>query len=270
MRMKFFIILKIAAISLLFLVIIYFFIPLKNRLDILIAVYPPMREELRGLVCGNAGKDQVTVTTWIMKGSSIEEIFDCHDHENVFVVLTVSNIVDRNREQAIPLLLDLAQNGTTEQRKRALDALGYYGPESLGVIDDLEQMLDELDEDDPWIRFRLVKAICAINPGSEAVIPVLLEMAESEYRWERTAVPWKLKNSIMPADEVIPILIGLLEDEDDLVRANSATALGHYGSRAEEALPALEAAYEQTEDAFTRERIAEAIKTIEGIEESEE
>ncbi len=262
MRKKFPKILKISFITLAVLAVIYLAIPLQQRLDILIAVYPPMREELRGLVCGNAGKDQVTVTTWVMKGSSIEEIFDCHDHENVFVLMAVSNIVDRNREQAIPLMLDLAQNGTTEQRKGALSWFEQIGPDAIGIIADLEQMLDELDEDDPWTRWRLVRAICAINPGSEAVIPVLLEMASSEHRWERATVPWSLKNSILPADEVIPICIGLLEDEDDLVRANSATALGHYGSRAEEALPALEVAMERTEDPQKRERILEAIEMI--------
>ncbi len=259
MRMRFLKILKITAICLLFLVIIYFFIPLKSRLDILIAYYPPMRVTLSGIICGIGIQDQLTATDWVMKGSSFEEVFDCLEHENTYVRKMAFIRINCNRKEAIPFLLDLAKNGTTEQRKRALFWIQIIGPDAIGVIADLEQMLDE---DDPLIRMNVVMAVCEINRDSEAVIPVLMEMRFSENQTERSIVPYCLSKVNLSADDVIPILIDLLEDDFEPVRRNSAFTLGWYGARAEEAIPALESALEQTEDDDVRERIAEAIEKI--------
>ncbi len=259
MRMRFLKILKIAGICLLFLVIIYFFIPLKSRLDILIAYYPPMRVTLSGIYCGIAIQDQLTATDWVMKGSSFEEVFDCLEHENTYVRKMAFIRMNFNRKASIPSLLDLAKTGTSEQRINALFWFRVYGPDAIDVIDDLEQMLDE---EDPTIRRDVVRAVCEINPHSEAVIPVLMEMIDSEDYLDRATVPYCLYKVGMPADEIIPICIGLLEDEDDCVRDNAAFTLGHYGSLSEEAIPALENALERTEDPWKRERISEAIERI--------
>lgn len=260
MRKKLPKILKIAGIVLVVLAVIWVALPLRYRLDILIAAYPPMREQSTGITCGLGYQRQVTAVDWVMKGSSFEEVFDCIEHWNYFVRKAVFIKLNCcNRKAATPHLLDLAQNGTSEQKINSLFWLRVYGPDAIDVIAELEQMLDE---DDPTIRRHVVLAVCEINRHSEAVIPVLMEMIDSEDYRDRSTVPYCLYKVNLPADEIIPICIHLLEDEDDCVRDNAAFTLGYYGSLSEEAIPALENALERTEDPWKHERISEAIEKI--------
>ena len=67
------------------------------------------------------------------------------------------------------------------------------------------------------------------------------------------------------APEGVPLLIAALKDPISIVRSNAATALGHYGPKAETAIPALVAALDD-EDWYTGCNAGEALGSMRGLQ----
>ena len=124
----------------------------------------------------------------------------------------------------------------TEDRRRAVEALGEIGPVSPEVVPALLNALGDTAED---VRAATAKALGSIGPVSPEVVPALLNALGDAAEDVRAATA-KALGEIGPAvTEAVPKLLAALDDAEMDVRWAAAQALGNIGPAAAEAVPRL-------------------------------
>jgi hypothetical protein len=156
--------------------------------------------------------------------------------DTLFHPLTVRR---RPRELSIPALVETLLSGTPSAR---LAALWQLRPRVPADPDLLEAVLSRLQDQDEDIRAEAASLVGEHGLAPDRA-PALLGQALSRAHGDsRAAIAWAMSHLKSRGEEVVPQLITLLEDSDDLTVHHAASALGEFGPQARSAaLPLLDA-----------------------------
>ena len=139
---------------------------------------------------------------------------------------------------AVPDLVEALQAlGDTEDdnlfRREAQMALAAIGPDAAAAV---PVLIESLASDDREVRGSACYALGKIGPAAAEAVPALQTRLGELEDSGQVAVVWALLN-IKPDDEdiattAVPILVGALDDPDEVVRAEAASAVGRIGEPA--------------------------------------
>jgi len=139
--------------------------------------------------------------------------------------------------KAVPVLVKGLKSQMYETRWAAADALEGIGRRAAKAVPELT---DSLKDKDYWMRKKVAWALGNIGPKAKDALPALNEMFQSENRIEvRIAVAYAIAKISGNKGDALSFLIDSLDDEDWLVRAYAAEALGEIGPIAAEGLDKL-------------------------------
>jgi len=140
----------------------------------------------------------------------------------------------------MPMLTDLSHN----YRGRAANMICAMGPAAKNVIPDLVKLLQKPSPQDPS---RVIRILCAIGPDAKSAIPDIQRAVENYLAAQKNnedlsyyLILDRYEYHTLGAG-VVPLLISLLNVEDEKVVTQSARELGLLGLAAKDALPALKA-----------------------------
>jgi len=148
------------------------------------------------------------------------ELADLYNSTDAGVRKEIAALVMRNRQQTLPLLMELLKDQDSRARDNAAGLLGRY-----------------------W---------------DIAPVPGLVKALNDSSRCVRAKAAWALGTKGTLAKDAIPALTAVLSDSDSYVRENAAAALGQMGAVAKEAVPALTKALDDT-DKTVRVKTIEAL-----------
>jgi hypothetical protein len=111
------------------------------------------------------------------------------------------------------------------------------------------------------IRFLLLLCLLACGCGKKKSTAQLIEDLKSPQERERLIAVRLLPQRKGEAAQVVPALIGALEDKEGDIRWSAAIGLGSFGEQARDAIPALQAA-QRDRDARVREGASVALSRI--------
>lgn len=118
-----------------------------------------------------------------------------------------------------------------EVRRRAAIALSALAPYAKPAVPALIQSLK-----DESVRFKALDTLAEIGADAKAAVPRLLEHLGEPYFGERAR---RTVEKLAIDESSVPELMRLLDNGNDLAKENAAILLGHCGSAAEPAIPAL-------------------------------
>jgi HEAT repeat protein len=165
---------------------------------------------------------------------------------------------------AVPELVKIIQNPDAKHKIEALFVIGAIGPKASAAV---PAAVAALSHTDVQVQQTAAFALGKIGPeAKEAVTPLKKLAASSDDLVKLTAI-WALLQ-IGPRSEdlvkmALPLLTAGLKSTQELVRIEAAISLGEIGKGAASALPALQAAANDSSSSV-REAATEAIKKIKG------
>jgi HEAT repeat protein len=117
----------------------------------------------------------------------------------------------------------------------------YYTYDSLELLEGAEA---KLKSDNARVRFNTAIALTHASDKPQNLVPILIEALQDEDPWIRSNAAEALGYIGEDAYTAVPVLMVALQnkDEDPSVRSNAAQALGYIGEKAETAIPDLIAA----------------------------
>lgn len=146
----------------------------------------------------------------------------------------------------VPALVHALTDGDPGVRKFAAEGLGTFGPEARTAFPALVNLLSDADVGARKSAARGVMAIvpAADTPGAAGsvpsdAVPILIGVLADDDPSVRAAAATALATMGPRAEQAIPVLMQALDDAEALVRVNAAYALGVMGPVAKDALPAL-------------------------------
>jgi HEAT repeat protein len=144
-----------------------------------------------------------------------------------------------------------------EQRRQAIEAIGEMGSAGAPAIPVLKEVASDRKEE-PSVRSCAV--LKGLAPIGRPAAPALCDLVQD--RTIRTVVVDGM--GVMPsaADEVVPILVKTLKDENPFTRAMAAVALGRLGNKAQAAVPLLLAGLKDPDSAPLKVELALALWKI--------
>lgn len=159
---------------------------------------------------------------------------------------------------AVPKLVAMLDQVEPPLQEEILMTLGSIGPEAAPAVNQAATLLSSETE---RVKLAAVYALGRIGPAAAPAVDAMLAMIANEEGFAQIATAWAVAN-IAPdnqraANVTVPVLVRGLEDRSELIREESAEALGKFGRRAESAIPALKKAAEQGS-----ETAEEALKRI--------
>jgi HEAT repeat protein len=166
-------------------------------------------------------------------------------------------------KDAVPALIDTFRSAQDAELKREIQfALGAIGPEASEAV---PLLVESLQSDNAEIRYSACYALGQIGPQAKAAAPVLRDLARSDDRFMRLGSVWALLR-ILPEDsrlkeQAAPLLLEMIDDPREHIRAEVITRLGALGTTAKAALPAIEKAL-QDADPAVRSAAEEALKRL--------
>ena len=127
----------------------------------------------------------------------------------------------------------------------------------------VERLIRELQDTDSDVRSIAAVTLGEIGPEAEEAVPILIKLlqdqdAEGFVRANAATALGKIGEG---ASKAVPALINALEDQDEWVRASAAMALGEIGESASKAVPALVNAL-QDQDKYVRRYATGALGKI--------
>ncbi|HZZ29086.1 MAG TPA: HEAT repeat domain-containing protein [Pirellulales bacterium] len=167
-------------------------------------------------------------------------------------------------KDAVPALILEMKDPDPEYRREVEFALAAIGPASKAAVPTL---IEHLTSDEPRVRYTACYALGKIGPDAAAAIPKLRDNVTSDDKFLKVASVWALLH-IQPTDKAlqtmaVPLLAKSLEESDrELVKEESASALGMIGAAAKSAIPALQKAAQEAESPKVRAAAQEALKKI--------
>ncbi len=167
-------------------------------------------------------------------------------------------------KDAVPALILELKDPDPEYRREVEFALAAIGPDAKEAV---PALVEHMTSDDPRVRYTACYALGKIGPDAKEAIPKLRDNIKSEDKFLKVASVWALLH-IQPEDNplkvlAVPLLTKSLEESDrDLVKVESATALGAIGSPAKSAIPTLQKVADGTDSPEVRAAAQEALKKI--------
>ncbi|HEY2759857.1 MAG TPA: HEAT repeat domain-containing protein, partial [Pirellulales bacterium] len=167
-------------------------------------------------------------------------------------------------KDAVPALILELKDPDPEYRREVEFTLAAIGQDAKAAV---PALIDHMTSDDPKVRYTACYALGKIGPAAAAAVPKLRENIKSDDRFLKVASVWALLH-IQPEDDplkilAVPLLTKALEESDrDLVKVESATALGTIGAVAKSAIPTLQKTAQEAESPQVRAAAQEALKKI--------
>ena len=165
-------------------------------------------------------------------------------------------------QAAVPYLLKALDAEDSYVRRAAFEALGKIGP----TPESVSGLVAHLKTADANTVVMICEALAALGPGAQDAVPDLESVLEDEDARQRVAAAealWKITDSVEPARSA---LIVELEAESQYVRNRAMRVLGEMGPAAREALPILKEKLKEAEDPADRGNLEMLIKILEGEE----
>ncbi len=170
----------------------------------------------------------------------------------------------------VPALIEALREPPADEddvlfRRLAQLALAAIGPEAKAAV---PVLIESLSSDEREVRGTACYALGKIGPAAAEAVPVLRQRLENVDDAARTAVIWSLLK-ISPGDAelektAVPLLAKALSHEEELVRAEAASALGGIPAAAEASvIGQLKDLAEKDLSDRVREAAAEAVKKLE-------
>jgi HEAT repeat protein len=162
-------------------------------------------------------------------------------------------------KDAVPAVTAALDDPAAEVRSWAAIALGNIGPAATPALPALCRTLRQ--DRNGQVRMQAAAALGYLGPKARAAIPALLEaLADEQYHVSSWASIY-LK-TVVPDATAIPVLVKLLGNSRDYVRANTAEVLGFMGPEAYQAVPNLVQVLRQDPQPTLRSRAALALGGI--------
>jgi len=165
-------------------------------------------------------------------------------------------------EPAVPALADLLQARDADTCREAAIALAKIGPAAKAAVPALSDLVGKQEAP---ARYAACYALGRIGPDASAAKPALLALLSGTDETIGLIGAWALAQIDPKAADVaaksVPVLVRGLSDQDVRFRHQAASALSKLGPLAKEALPALEKATHDENEAV-RAAAQEAIRAI--------
>lgn len=165
---------------------------------------------------------------------------------------------------AVAALVEVLQAGDAATKTEALYTLGAIGPGAAAAV---PTIANQIGDSDPRVVQAAAIALGKIGPAAKEAVPVLATLNPSKDELLRLLSVWAILKIGPPSEALtraaLPILSGALKSEREFVRIEAATTLGELGRGAAPALPALEAAGNDS-SAAVRSAAASAATKIKG------
>jgi HEAT repeat protein len=147
-------------------------------------------------------------------------------------------------DQAIAALRKNLEGDQPRVRAMAAFALGEFRGAARPAVPTLLFSSHDPHTD---VRFRAISALTRIDRQTvPQVVPLLVQLLESEYEHERWAATYSLQELGPAARDAVPALVRLLDGENAALGAEAARALGRIGPDAQLAVPALRSKWQRT------------------------
>ncbi|HEY2826081.1 MAG TPA: HEAT repeat domain-containing protein [Pirellulales bacterium] len=167
-------------------------------------------------------------------------------------------------KDAVPALILELKDPNPDYRREVEFALAAIGPSCQAAV---PALVEHMTSDDPKVRYTACYALGKIGPAAKDAVPKLRENINSDDKFLKVASVWALLQ-IQPEDNplrvlAVPLLTKALEESDrDLVKEESASALGKIGAAAKSAIPTLQKTAQEADSPRVRAAAAEALKKI--------
>jgi HEAT repeat protein len=167
-------------------------------------------------------------------------------------------------KDAVPALILELKDPDPDYRRGVEFTLAAIGPAAKSAV---PALIEHMTSDEPRVRYTACYALGKIGPDAAAAIPKLRENITSDDKFLKAASVWALLH-IEPADKAlqtmaVPVLTKALEESDrDLVKEESAAALGMIGPAAKSAIPTLQKTAQEAESPEVRAAAEQALKKI--------
>ncbi|PHS13754.1 MAG: hypothetical protein COA78_06605 [Blastopirellula sp.] len=165
-------------------------------------------------------------------------------------------------KDAVPALTKMVSDDDAEVQSATLKALAAIGPDAAPATGAIAKLLASDSED---LQQDALFALGSIGEGAAGAAKSILPLLSSEIEFTKVAAGWALaqiasSNADM-AEAAVPALIAGLSDSNELVRAESAAALGLFGKHASSAAGALKTAVKDNH-AEVRAAARKALKAV--------
>ncbi len=189
-----------------------------------------------------------------------------------FFALGITSAIGEPAAPAVPDIIGLLDSKDDEIVHEAILALAAIGSASAAASDRLLTILDDSLRNQNEVKTRLhyAAAYCLGrigSPGAMKALPRLKELSESSDGMQATVAIWAVLQ-ITPNDQeqfenAVPLLTAALASEEQTVRLEAIIALGDLGSRAKDAVPAIELISEDDPVRTIRLAAQQALEKIE-------
>lgn len=173
--------------------------------------------------------------------------------------VSILNEFGADAKPAVPKLVALLDRVDPPLQEEILMTLGTIGPDAAPAVDQAAKLLAS---EDRRVKLAAVYALGRIGPNAASALDPMLAMIANEEGFSQIATAWAVANiapdNMRAANVTIPVLVRGLEESSEVIREESALALGMFGRRAQSAIPALKKAANQGS-----KTAAEALKRIE-------
>ena len=142
-------------------------------------------------------------------------------------------VLGTNGESAIPQLSKLLF--TPPFNSAAGEALGAIGNKSLSVL------VPASTNDNAQVRYGALGGLSRLPTNTAAVLPIVIRSTHDS-NFEVRALATLMLHQFANSSTAIPLLVTGLRDTNEIVRMSAARLLGEYGTNAFSAVPALQAA----------------------------
>lgn len=200
----------------------------------------------------------------------IEALDDRDKHMRAEVINALYHISSPARD-AIPAIIEITER---EENTGAIRALGSIGKSDREILSRLINMLNDESKGNEF-RMSIVESLSemlwADNSLSEDILPVLIGLLDDPDVKVRARAVDRLRGKEY-AEQIVPALINALEDEESIVRSEAAQRLCGIGENARQAVPALIKAMDDENEnvrkwvfnAFQRIKAPEAVPALIG------
>jgi HEAT repeat protein len=184
----------------------------------------------------------------------------CASSLGVFVYEGEVDELPKNQQRSIEdQLLSILKGADDELvRRRALESLGYSSRED--VLPFIEEAYENGSQD--WLVSALIAMGRSCNPDYESRVLAMLKDTRMRVRSEAAYAAGE-----MTIKRAVPILLSLLKDDEDIVRAAAIWALSETGGAGvEEELQKLLEKTEDDDEAYLIEEALENLAFVEGMD----
>jgi HEAT repeat protein len=195
----------------------------------------------------------------------VKALEDPHESVRASAASTLGNLgMKRDGEvaSAVPALIrTLKSDPHPTVRGNSAEALGRIGPPALPAV---SALLEATRDPDSALRQYAAAALTRIDPATagKQVLPLLVRLLEDRQNLIRNSVPEVIGNLGALAAAAVPALTRALTDPEWVIRHDAAEALGKIGPAARSAVPALRALLKDPEE-LVRSSAGDALKSLE-------